>query len=129
MTALRIPTNGAGVLDEAEDASVIAFQAPARRIQVESATVLAVHLLLQQQPIDLLSITEILSRDPGAMVCVLRMALNARTEGCPISPRVSDWIANLDLGDLLIELASHAQSRNGAKLSEVSVNCALHVGL
>lgn len=107
-------------MDEPYGASGGAPSEPSRPIHVHPSTVLAIHLLLQERSIDLMAVTEILSGDPGAMICVLRMAVKERREGSPMSPRLSDWIANLDLGDLLIELSAHTESRRDAELPESS---------
>ena len=80
-----------------------------RHLRVKPHTVLAIDLLLQESYVDLNAVTEVLSNDPGAMMCVLGMLAEDCAEDSPVCERIVDWISNLDLHDLLLELSAHLE--------------------
>lgn len=83
-----------------------------RQVRVKPGTVLAVDLLLQERKIDLNAMTEVLSNDPGAMMCVLGMLAEDDSEQSAVSVRIADWISNIDLHELLFELSAHLKRPN-----------------
>lgn len=79
------------------------------QVRVKARTVLAIDLLLHERTIDLDAVTEVLSCDPGAMMCALGLLAEDSSDDSPISVRIADWISNLDLHELLVELAAHLE--------------------
>lgn len=80
-----------------------------RHIRVQPRTVLAIDLLLQEPHVDLNAVTEVLSTDPGAMMCVLGLLTDDCADNSIVSERIVDWISNLDLHELLLELSAHLE--------------------
>lgn len=96
------------------DRSAEGVLAQIHQVRVEPRTVLAMDLLLQERKVDLNAVTEVLSSDPGAMMCVVGMLAEDCSDSSPLSVRIVDWIAQLDLNALLFELAAHMRLQKDA---------------
>lgn len=76
-------------------------------LPVMPSTVVGLETLLQQTPVNLRSVTELVMRDVGAVIHVLRLAVKEYGWDPNRPTRIAQCIAGLDLRDLVAELSSH----------------------
>lgn len=76
-------------------------------LPVMPSTVFGLEVLLQETPVDLRSVTELVMRDVGAVIHVLRLFVKEYGWDMSRPTRIAQCIAGLDLHELIAELSAH----------------------